>query len=154
HERRRATRLHGGAGREREEGAMNERREPLSRYVEHEVAPSEIDRQWAAVRARSGKRRVRWSWKAYAVVSAIAVVVALYVGRKSAGDRAHTAWEGATFTSSNAGQVIATPDGSRVRLGDGAALVVTTARDDKIVVTVERGEVTFDVEHVEGRAWI
>jgi transmembrane sensor len=117
----------------------------LASFVEPALDERRIDRAWAAV---SSRRVFAWpSWKITLVPAlAVALVVALVV-------RARTppAQLAGMVVEASTGQAAIVVPGAQVTLRDGARLRWDRIQADRVEATIERGAVTFDVQHDDAR---
>ncbi|HVY49584.1 MAG TPA: FecR family protein [Minicystis sp.] len=130
-------------------------RDTPSALLSPELPQTRIDAQWAAVATRLGARRApapvraRVAWLAAAAVVVAAALVVL-VRSRSIG----TTLEGTAIESAGPGQLLALPDGSEVRLAEATRVRVVTWTAARVVAELDRGSASFDVKHVDGRAWV
>ena len=115
-----------------------------------------VERQWSAIDAQRGRAPAStWSgarrWRALAVAVAIACAFALGATLRPAPTL--SSWEGATIEMPASG-TLKLSDGTEIAFGAGTAIHVATWTSERVVLALDHGEVTLDVPHVAGRAWV
>jgi hypothetical protein len=121
----------------------------LARFVEPDVDDKRLDRVWESVASRPVRSWPVWRMTALAgAVVATAVLVLLLRPRQSASDLAGVVVE------SGPSQTVTLPDGSSATLRDRARLRYDRVQSDRVEMTVERGEVVFDVRHTDSRTFV
>ncbi len=124
----------------------------LARFIEREVDEARLERQWSAIAARAGGRRLSWVWARYAAIAAVALVVGL-VARGRLAASPPSSWDGAKLAT-GAAPVTVEVEGAAIRLGAESRLSVAEIGADRVTLALEHGEVALDVPHVAGRSWL
>jgi transmembrane sensor len=121
----------------------------LARFAEPDVDDKRIDRLWASVASRPVRTWPVWRMTALAgAVLAAAVLVLVLRPRPRASDLAGVVVE------SGPTQTVTLPDGTSATLRDGARVRYDRVQSDRVEMTVERGEVAFDVRHTDARVFV
>ncbi len=123
----------------------------LARFVEPDADDKRVDRVWASVASRPVRIWPVWRMTAFAgaaVAVAVAILVVLLRPHQRASDLAGVVVE------SGDTQSVTMPDGTSATLRGHARLRYDRAQGDRVEVTVERGEVAFEVRHTDSRTFV
>lgn len=120
-------------------------------------SPELVELEWRTIAARlegplHRARSARWPLALAAAGAALAVILSVALRREPADAPAPMA--GAAFESVEGAELVKLPDGSELRLSHGAAVRVAAWTRSRVELTLERGELTADVPHLEGRSFI
>ena len=125
-------------------------------YLDPDLNAERVARMWNVIEARQGAAshaaglRTRWVLAAAALAAAACLVLALRWPHKEAA-LASAAATGDVIVTSGKSTSLSLPDGSAVVLSEAAKLAVTNASPSDVSLHLERGRVTCDVTHREGR---
>lgn len=149
---------------------MNTAREPLAKHVEPRLTDARLARQWANVEGRvdgasAGRFRQLLPWTA-SFAAAMAMVAVFVLVRHTEAPVAKTIdsapsmqaslVDGTWLESPSSGPspAITLRDGSRVELGARSRLQLTHTGPDAVQLELERGRVSVQATHVEGRSFV
>jgi transmembrane sensor len=126
-------------------------------YVRSQVSSARLAAMWAVIEAKERKaaRRgpaSRW-WVAGALAASLAVVLFFAVGRWH---RPLTAapMAGVVIDTGEAVQAVSLPEGSELELGPVTRLRIMTVSEHEVRLRLEKGRVSCDATHVEGRRFV
>jgi hypothetical protein len=136
---------------------MGTTQEPLSKYLAPKLNEARLARQYDAIkaRARPGSFAARRTWLPVAFTfAAMAAVLAIFVARRAPPGASLSDGTVLESPADRALPAVALNDGSRVGLGAGSRMRLTSTRADAIRLELERGRVDVAATHREGRSFV
>jgi transmembrane sensor len=139
----------------------------LAPYVQPPQLEGHVDRQWEAIARRRTPRPgpSRWVFVLSAATAASLALAAFFAWRSAAppavGQMPVAAvadtpqWlEGSTLETSSAAPRWVLPEGTVIELAPQSRVVVEALRPESVQLALQRGAVSLDVSHVEGRRFV
>lgn len=127
-------------------------------YMRQPLSSARLAAVWAAVKVKEGKapRRgpsPRW-WVAVSFAASLAVALVFLVSRWHRPTLPAPSLAGVMIDTGEAVQAVSLPEGSKLELGPVTHLRIVTASDHEVRLRLEKGRVSCDVTHVEGRKFV